>query len=152
MVIVRTALRVRDPPFFDDTDEQDVEDWLSTFEKATMRSPLLPSGPEETVSECSGSTSGSHPQTRTSASTLGDHERRLTNIANQLRVIKKQLAHIPVIIQQTSPSALETTSSRYVCHRRSASVRVHQASPKADMLSSISSRPRRPLEQWAPYS
>ena len=33
MVIVPTALRLRDPPFFDGTDEQDVEDWLSTFEK-----------------------------------------------------------------------------------------------------------------------
>uniref|UniRef100_L7LY16 CCHC-type domain-containing protein n=1 Tax=Rhipicephalus pulchellus TaxID=72859 RepID=L7LY16_RHIPC len=33
MVIVPTALRQRDPPFFDGTDEQDVEDWLSIFEK-----------------------------------------------------------------------------------------------------------------------
>ncbi|KAL1415826.1 hypothetical protein MTO96_028666 [Rhipicephalus appendiculatus] len=57
---------------------------------------------EDTVSECSGSTSVSRPQTRTSASTLADHERRLTNIENQLQVIMEQLAQIPVMIQQVT--------------------------------------------------
>ncbi|KAL1446311.1 hypothetical protein MTO96_044616, partial [Rhipicephalus appendiculatus] len=55
---------------------------------------------EDTVSECSGSTSVSRPQTRTIASTFADHERRLTNIENQLQVIMEQLAQIPVMIQQ----------------------------------------------------
>ncbi|KAH6933408.1 hypothetical protein HPB50_014779 [Hyalomma asiaticum] len=57
---------------------------------------------EDTVSECSGSTSVSGPQTRTTASTLADHERRLTNIETQLQVITEQLAQIPVMIQQVT--------------------------------------------------
>ncbi|KAH6920629.1 hypothetical protein HPB50_028385 [Hyalomma asiaticum] len=57
---------------------------------------------EDTVSECSGSTSVSRPQTRTTASTLADHERRLTNIETQLQVITEQLAQIPFMIQQVT--------------------------------------------------
>ncbi|KAH8033961.1 hypothetical protein HPB51_018430 [Rhipicephalus microplus] len=56
--------------------------------------------PEDTVSECSASTSVSGPQRSTNARPLADHERRLTNIENQLEVMTEQLAHIPVMIQQ----------------------------------------------------
>ncbi|KAL1485857.1 hypothetical protein MTO96_031708 [Rhipicephalus appendiculatus] len=57
---------------------------------------------EDTVSECSGSTSVSRPQTRTIASAFADHERRLTNIQNQLQVIMEQLEQIPGMIQQVT--------------------------------------------------
>ncbi|KAH6932065.1 hypothetical protein HPB50_002738 [Hyalomma asiaticum] len=64
---------------------------------------------EDTVSECSGSTSVSRPQTRTTASTLADHERRLTNIETQLQVITEQLAQIPVMIQQGNLGDIEAS-------------------------------------------
>ncbi|KAH8041314.1 hypothetical protein HPB51_014595 [Rhipicephalus microplus] len=35
LVIVPTTLRQRDPPFFSGTEDQDVEDWLHLFEKAS---------------------------------------------------------------------------------------------------------------------
>ncbi|KAL3189273.1 hypothetical protein MRX96_002943 [Rhipicephalus microplus] len=67
--------------------------------------------PEDMVSQCSASTFVSRPQTSTRARTLADHERHLTNIENQLQGLMKQLAHIPVIIQQvTQPVTHQVTT------------------------------------------